>query len=262
MSQGELQPASIVLSSIRMSISLGTSAAIALGSSLGLVGLTQSGNSSELPTVNSGSSVESQPTSTPQSATPTQIRFTCELNNGQYTVMYHPESRPSEAFPWATPSTLGGGWTPERRCNEISRRLEEYRPDGLLEMQTSQENSYNIVCVTTQRNSSCRIVFTVPPGQDPLATRNSVFQNLSIADSGQSTQAVNTFADAGNDPLGGLVNLGLSILGNGSNASSVESQDAIKLKPFLDPADGGTGTALKGGIPSRANLRLNPNNFR
>jgi hypothetical protein len=111
--------------------------------------------------------------------------------------MYHPESQPNQGYPWATPGTLGGGWTPELRCNEISRRLELYRPDGLVEMRNAVENNYNTVCVTTQKNPSCRIVLTVPPGQDPELTRNRVFQNLTVADTGERTDAVNTFCRGG-----------------------------------------------------------------
>jgi len=58
---------------------------------------------------------------------------------------------------------MGDGWTSERRCTEISQRLGPYRPDGLIELRTDVENNYNTVCVTTENDPSCRIVFTVPP---------------------------------------------------------------------------------------------------
>lgn len=172
--------------------------------------------------------------------------------------MYNPESRPGKLFPWAIPSAMGGGWTAERRCVEISRRLEEYRPDGLLEMQTAVENNYNTVCATTQSNSACRIIFTVPPGQDPVVTRDQVFQNLTTADSGQQTQGINTFVDGQNTNWLGQIVEGLSALGGGQESTS----DPINLRPFLDPADGGTGTALTQGAPVRSNPRLNPDQFR
>ena len=182
-----------------------------------------------------------------------QPRFDCQFSSGQYTVTYHPDSRPNEAFPWAVPQAMGGGWTPEDRCLEISRRLEEYRPDGLLELQTSVENGYDIVCVTTEDNPQCRIVFTVPPGQDPVVTRDAVFENLTIADSGEMTQGVNTFVGTGQTTMGNLINLGWSLL-NGQNptlnsAYSTNplgrgSSSGINLKPYLDVADRGTGTAL------------------
>lgn len=189
-------------------------------------------------------------------------RFTCQFLNGEYTVMYYPESQPGQGYAWATPSTLGGGWSEERRCNEISRRLELYRPDGLLEMQTSVENNYNIICVSTEQDPTCRIVLTVPPGQDPELTRNRVFENLTVADGGQETDAVTTFVgdDKGSQLINQVLNQGLSALGIDNN--SMQRSDNINLRPFLDRADGGTGTQLRGGTPARANPRLNPNRFR
>jgi hypothetical protein len=84
-------------------------------------------------------------------------RFSCQVRQGQYIVVYQPKSQPQKYFPWAAPSTMGDAWSPERRCNEISRRLERYRPDGLLELRNSNENGYNIICATTDKNSTCRI---------------------------------------------------------------------------------------------------------
>ncbi|MBV8883724.1 MAG: COP23 domain-containing protein [Chroococcidiopsidaceae cyanobacterium CP_BM_RX_35] len=162
--------------------------------------------------------------------------------------------------PWAIPAALGGGWNSEQRCNAISQRLESYRPDGLLELRTAVENNYNTICVTTERNPSCRIVLTVPPGQDPISTRDHVFQNLTLADSGQRTEGVNTLA--GGQPtgeVGDLYNLGRTVLGGGHNSVTANS---INLQPFLDRADGGTGTRLGNGVPEQTNPRLNPNKFR
>ncbi len=195
-------------------------------------------------------------------------RFSCQVQNGQYLVMYQPKSQPGKQFPWAAPSNMGGGWSADRRCQEISRRLESYRPDGLLEMRTAVENGYNIICATTEKNPTCRIVLTVPQGQDPVLTRDRVFGNLTTADSGQQTTAVNTYAPRGNQTIPGLDTLpeDLSkILSGTSRPSAVSSSfSGIYLKPFLDPADGGTGTGLSSlnstnTSPSR---RLNPDNFR
>lgn len=217
-------------------------------------------------------STSTNPESAPSSTTPgrstsipqanSRSRFTCENNNGQYTVMYHPESQPNQSYPWAVPQALGGGWTPALRCNEISRRLELYRPDGLIELRTAMENNYNIICVTTEKNSDCRIVLTVPPGQDPLVTRDRVFQNLTVADSGQSTQGVNTFADRGQsgnliNQVGQLLNLNLPSLGLGNQRGN-----SINLRPFLDRRDGGTGVRLQGGVSTRSGPQLRPENFR
>lgn len=203
-----------------------------------------------------------RPTTTNRSSSPvtSATRFSCQPLNGEYTVVYQPESQPSQYFPWAKPVQLGGGWTPQSRCNEIARRLESYRPDGLQEMTTGQENGYNTVCVTTERVPGCRIVFTVPPGQDPVSTRDRVFENLTVADSGQQTDAINTYTNRGDDGIGNLVNRGREILGVGKSRSNKN----INLQPFLDKKDGGTGSQLQGGVQlnrSKSN-QLNPANFR
>ncbi|MGB8697789.1 MAG: COP23 domain-containing protein [Thermosynechococcaceae cyanobacterium] len=271
---------------VRRALRVGLAGTMAIALANG--GLSWAGSATDLPNVEAGTAA---PPSAPSSSTGSQgtmtatksstlgtsstsPRFFCQVWGGQYTVMYNPESRPNESFPWAVPQNMGGGWVAEKRCGEISRRLEEYRPDGLLELTNSTENGYNIVCATTQAKPACRIVFTVPRGQDPVTTRNAVFQNLTVADSGKMTQGVNTFVGQGGGNLnlnGDLVNLGLSILGGGpswGNNGLVASDEAIDLTPYLDPSDGGTGVGMKHGVRLQKGVslqkgaRLNPDNFR
>jgi hypothetical protein len=177
--------------------------------------------------------------------------------------MYSPQSQPGRYYAWASPTSLGGGWSPDRRCNEISRRLEAYRPDGLLELKTGVENGYNTICVTTQSVPACRIVLTVPPGQDPVSIRDRVFNNLLVADNGQQTTAVTAYQGGDNGILNQLGRaLGVNLSGITGQRSS--SPGAINLRPFLDPADGGTGARLvnSSSAPSSTSPRLNPDNFR
>jgi hypothetical protein len=227
------------------------------------VGLTakaqtpQDTNETEEPTDPAEPTGEADPAE-PADGTAATPRFTCQMQNGQYTVMYIPESEAGQAYPWAVPGDMGSSWPAQRRCNEISARLESYRPDGLLELQTGLENGYNTVCVTTESTSSCRIVFTVPEGQDPITTRDQVFENLTLADSGQQTQGVNTLVGGGNNDILGQIE---DILGAGGTPSTLSTgSGGINLKPFLAPADGGTGARLTHG--SSGGRILNPDNFR
>ncbi len=256
-----------VLKSIGLSVGvallLGNASAMALPQApVYRVSQVDSAPSVTVDTVPTGTSSTTR-TSTGGSSIPTAnsaARFSCQSYNGQYTVMYQPESQPNQSFPWATPSTLGDGWTEQRRCYEIARRLETYRPDGLLELTTGVENNYNTVCVRTQAVADCRIVFTVPPGQDPIVTRDRVFENLTIADSGQQTDAIYTYRGRQTNELDQLLNMGREVLGGGNN-SRVGSK-SINLRPFLDQADGGTGARLQGGVSTRSNPKLNPGKFR
>ncbi len=164
-------------------------------------------------------------------------RFVCEQVGNEYTVMYNPPTQQSRAFPWAIPGRMGGGWSPERRCVEISRRLESYRPDGLSELLTTVENGYNVICATTEDVPDCRIVLTVPVGESPEFVRDRIFQNLVVADSGGATQGIYTLVDnrSGDDLIQEAFGRRRGRKGSGG----------INLKPFLHPQDRGTGTRLR-----------------
>lgn len=196
-------------------------------------------------------------------------RFECQYHDGRYKVMYRPQSQSMQPYPWAIPSNMGDGWTAERRCNEISRRLEMYRPDGLLELRTGRENNYDTICVTTEADPRCRIVLTVPPGKNPEITRNQIFQTLVAAEDGQYTQGVNALTGGrviGN-PLEQIINGNIPQIGRPSSPRS----NGINLRPFLDATDGGTGEKLETSptIPNNSNQRpsssptiFDPNIFR
>ncbi|MGB3768647.1 MAG: COP23 domain-containing protein [Phormidesmis sp.] len=188
---------------------------------------------------------------------PSDARFECQIYNGEYTVMYSPKSQPDLAYPWATPAEMGGGWTAENRCYTISERLEAYRPEGLTQLQVGKENGYDIVCATTEQEPGlCKIVFTVPPGQNPIATRDLVFENLTLADSGNNTTVVNTFTGTESNNILGQITAALDLP---FPRRTAPARSGINLKPFLDANDGGTGTALNNRPTARP---LNPDSFR
>lgn len=210
------------------------------------------GNSNTRTQTNSQGSANGQTVITDGAA-----RFACENVNGQLTVIYRPQSRQSEAYPWAVPGDMGANWNSQRRCGEIARRLESYRSDGLQELRTGIQNQHNVVCVTTEKDQSCRIVFTVPAQQDPIITRDRVFRNLTLADSGQQTSGVNTFTSSGSDSIGGLFG------GNsGYKPRLGRSKSGLDLRPFLSVQDGGTGNQIGNPVPVPTQYRLNPDNFR
>jgi hypothetical protein len=240
-------PSSPRLATIFKKMSLSASAVLLASSSILpaiAAPISQSPSGRNAPNASPSPRTPSNSVPVPQQAI--NARFSCQTQNGEYTVVYNPQSQPGKTYPWAKPTTMGGGWTPERRCAEISRRLEEYRPAGLLEMQTAVENGYNTICVTTSQVPTCRIVLTVPEGEDPLVIRDRVFGNLTVADNGQQTTAVTTFSGDDNtiiNQIGVAVGVDLSSLSRSNRPS--RSGDRVDLRPFLDPADGGTGARLR-----------------
>ena len=216
------------------------------------------GHASAAPVESEGSSrpnrakpqASGDPSTDEPSATASEaVRFSCKSPNGQYTVMYYPKNQDGQGYPWAIPRRMGGGWTPERRCNTIAQRLESYRADGMQELRTGTQNGHDIVCATSREVPRCRIVLTVPPEKNPRVVRDRVFETLLTADRGQTTQGVATFAPTGNRGSDWLEQMG-SLLGADTNSAG--SADGIDLRPFLAPSDGGTGSQLDALEPSNA----------
>jgi hypothetical protein len=132
----------------------------------------------------------------------------------------------------------------------------------MKELAIGVENGYDIICVTTEVNPSCQIVLTVPPGENPELIRDRVFENLTVADRGGQTEAVNAIVDTGNGGLMGTLEDAMGIqLPRGGHSSQVNPGN-INLRPFLDPADGGTGARLMENHSSGSSRELNPENFR
>jgi hypothetical protein len=180
--------------------------------------------------------------------------------------MYNPDNQPGRSYPWAVPRTLGDGWTAERRCQEISQRLEMYRPDGLEELKTGYENNYQTICVTTQQVPGCRIVLTVPPGQSAEIVRDRVFESIAIADSGQMTQGVNAYTGGQNN---NFINQLGQLLGGKSPVQAQKNpknSNGINLRPFLAQSDGGTGEQLRKSVSKstspNSSYRFNTDKFR
>lgn len=118
-------------------------------------------------------------------------RFFCLLNEDTqrggdvWTVMYHKNKQNSQ--PWLKMvTTLGGNWTPSERCQEIARRLEMYREDGLLALTyRSDPNTPNqqVICAKTKKSGeNCPLVITLNPGADGYETMREMTTALTGGD--------------------------------------------------------------------------------
>jgi len=121
---------------------------------------------------------------TPEEA-PIDTEFTCKLIDEQYTVMYSPAGQSLYSSAWLTlkpeaSDFFGDPWMPQKRCQDISQRLELYRPDGFLELSTSETNGYDFVCMTTEKNPNCRIVYTLTPSEDPVLLIEQIQENQTV----------------------------------------------------------------------------------
>lgn len=92
-------------------------------------------------------------------------RFFCELQNDTkvWTVMYHSDKGKQ---PWlGIVRSMGGGWTPARRCEEIERRLEYFRQDGLYTLEYRKDPNtpqQEVICAKTRLSgNNCPLLLTL-----------------------------------------------------------------------------------------------------
>ena len=104
-------------------------------------------------------------------------RFSCQLRpdtqrGGEvWTVMYRHDKGQQ---PWLKMvTTLGGDYTPLRRCEIISERLNGYRKDGLIRLAYRDDpktpNQYVICAKTKLSGEGCPLLVTLKPGSDTEA---------------------------------------------------------------------------------------------
>jgi hypothetical protein len=69
-----------------------------------------------------------------------------------------------EVFKW-TSNFFKPPYTPKQRCEEVTQRLNSFRPDHLV---TGRVNNYNVICAGTSCDQGgTNVLLTLKPNQDP-----------------------------------------------------------------------------------------------
>jgi Circadian oscillating protein COP23 len=86
---------------------------------------------------------------------------------------------------WVSKNFVGSGYTPQRRCEEVSRRFQSYKNSGILNyITTGIMNRQPVVCVSTIKGGGCQgLLFTLKPE----ANASRVLQQLFNIGDGSAT---------------------------------------------------------------------------
>lgn len=78
---------------------------------------------------------------------------------------------------WVSSVFDDSGWSPARRCNEVSARLTSLNnSDSLRYLTTGQMNGMNVICSSLKKNDRCSdLVYTLKPSQNPSQTLRKLF---------------------------------------------------------------------------------------
>lgn len=100
-------------------------------------------------------------------------KFACQSIQGvPTTVARNKRGQWVPIIQWVSQAFAAEGWTPERRCQEVSSRFNQFYASGQLKYITSgRMNGLPVVCVTPQEAGGCSgQLYTLKPFQNPAET--------------------------------------------------------------------------------------------
>jgi hypothetical protein len=104
--------------------------------------------------------------------------FTCQISAGLPTTIASTDTSTTvSVIRWTSNAFDGAGWTPERRCQEVSQRFETYRRQNRLTyITTGRINGLPVICTTASDGGACDgLLYTLKPGQDPTLALQRLF---------------------------------------------------------------------------------------
>ncbi|BAQ66247.1 hypothetical protein GM3709_3012 [Geminocystis sp. NIES-3709] len=115
--------------------------------------------------------------------------YTCISDRGKPTTIVDTKRGRIRLIVWESNYFGSSGWTPQKRCEEITKRFQKYSDDGTLRQITtgkiiaSNGGIYNIVCVANNQpgtQGQCLkdgLLLTLESGDNPKQVLNSLFQS-------------------------------------------------------------------------------------
>lgn len=107
------------------------------------------------------------------------IIFKCEMIQGVPTTVgispkWENQSRPF--MRWSSDKFGPSGWTPQKRCQEVTRRLNQSFFEGGTYITHGIMNGFPIICTTNKAGKECnQLLFTLPRGSDPELILEDLF---------------------------------------------------------------------------------------
>ena len=113
-----------------------------------------------------------------RAAEPLASSISCMKANGvPATVVSTKSGKQVPIIYWKSETFSSSGWTPTRRCQEVSARFQDYHQAGTLEfITTGRMNGMPVLCVSKTDGGGCvGLLYTLKPGQNATATLQKLF---------------------------------------------------------------------------------------
>lgn len=109
--------------------------------------------------------------------------FYCGRSNSVPTTIARTSRGNVPVIRWNSGYFSGSGWNPQRRCQQVSARFQEYYDNGTLKyITTGRMNRQSVVCVASRKGSDCTsLLFTLKPGSNPGQTLGRLLNYRALA---------------------------------------------------------------------------------
>lgn len=89
--------------------------------------------------------------------------FVCGASNGVPTTVAQTSRGKVPVIRWSSDYFSGSGWTPQRRCQEVSKKFQQYYQSGALNyLTTGIMNAQPVICVAKRQGGGCSgLLFTL-----------------------------------------------------------------------------------------------------
>lgn len=117
------------------------------------------------------------------SSTSQKVTFSCGIKKGIPTTVAQTSQSEIPLIRWVSDFGSEVGYTPEKRCEEVSQRFQQYYNQGILNfVTTGRENNQNIICVSSKDGGACQgLLFTLKPSDNPSLVIGQMFEVSSKA---------------------------------------------------------------------------------
>jgi len=103
--------------------------------------------------------------------------FSCKMVSRAWTTLVNESGKPErQLIRWT--SDFGGavGYTPERRCNEVTNRMNLYFSKSGQFITHGMQGREKVICATNSEGKDCiNLLYTLKPDQDAKATLEDLF---------------------------------------------------------------------------------------
>ena len=112
-------------------------------------------------------------------AAPSTRGFVCGSSSGvPSTNAVKADGKQVPVIKWTSNVFDSAGWSPQRRCQEVSARFDQYLKEGRLNyLTTGRLNGVPVICTAQSRGGACDgLLYTLKPGQNATATLQNLLE--------------------------------------------------------------------------------------